>query len=137
MKCPKVRKRGRVQKSIGHKIPWKIGMLIYHPVTSRPLIFLQKKKRFYLPVTSNSGGFVTLPALQNNFVNIFFVFAWEFCIEQWRRFLVNFFLISVSHETRHQKSSKNSGKIRSKIRGKIRDENSKNSGNFRSATFLT
>ena len=26
-----------------------------------------------------------------NFVNIFFVFAWEFCIEKWRGFLVNFF----------------------------------------------
>ena len=24
-------------------------------------------------------------------VNIFFVFAWEFCIEKWRGFLVNFF----------------------------------------------
>ena len=48
-----------------------------------------------------------------------------------------FFRVSVSHETKHEKSSKNSGKIRSKIRGKIRDENSKNSGNFRSATFLT
>ena len=48
-----------------------------------------------------------------------------------------FFLVSVSHETKHEKSSKNSGKIRSKIRGKIRDKNSKNSGNFRSATFLT
>ena len=34
---------------------------------------------------------VTLPALQKNFVNIFFVFAWEFCIEKWRGFLVNFF----------------------------------------------
>ena len=48
-----------------------------------------------------------------------------------------FFLVSVSHETKREKSSKNSGKIRSKIRGKIRDEISKNSGNFRSATFLT
>ena len=81
--------------------------------------------------------FVTLPALQKNFVNIFFVFAWEFCIEKWRGFLVNFFWLSVSHETKHEKSSKNSGKIRSKIRGKIRDENSNNSGNFRSAAFLT
>ena len=44
-----------------------------------------------------------------------------------------FFLVCVSHETKHEKSSKNSGKIR----GKIRDENSKNSENFRSATFLT
>ena len=46
-----------------------------------------------------------------------------------------FFLVSVSHETKHEDSPKNSGKIRSKIRGKIRDRNSKNSGNFRSATF--
>ena len=45
-----------------------------------------------------------------------------------------FFLV---HETKHEKSLKNSGKIQSKIRGKIRDENSKNSGNFRSETFLT
>ena len=35
-------------------------------------------------------GVVTLPALQKNFVNIFVVFAWEFCIEKWRGFLVNF-----------------------------------------------
>ena len=48
-----------------------------------------------------------------------------------------FFLVSVSHETKREKSSKNSGKIRSKIRGKVRDEMSKNSGDFRSATFLT
>ena len=30
--------------------------------------------------------YVTLPALQKHFVNIFFVFAWEFCIEKWRGF---------------------------------------------------
>ena len=36
-----------------------------------------------------------------------------------------FFLVSVSHETKHEKSSKSSGKIRSKIRGKIWDENSR------------
>ena len=48
-----------------------------------------------------------------------------------------FFLVSVSHETKNENSSKNSGKIRSKIRGKIRDENFKNSGNFQSAAFLT
>ena len=34
---------------------------------------------------------VTLPALQKNFVNIFLVFTWEFYIEKWRGFLVNFF----------------------------------------------
>ena len=47
-----------------------------------------------------------------------------------------FFLVCLPRN-KARKSSKNSGKIRSKIRGKIRDENSKNLGNFRSATFLT
>ena len=40
-------------------------------------------------------------------------------------------LVSVSHETKHENSSKNS----EQTRGKIQEENSKNSGNFRSATF--
>ena len=65
-------------------------------------------------------------------MNSFFVFAWEFCIEKWRGFLMNSFLVSVSRETKHEKSSKNSGKIR----GKIRAENSKKSGNFRSQRAL-
>ena len=54
---------------------------------------------------------VALPALQKNFVNIFFVFAWEFCIEKWRGFLVNFFW-SPSHMKRSTKSPR-------KIRGKF------------------
>ena len=33
---------------------------------------------------------VTLPALQKKFVSIFFVFAWEFCIEKWRGLWVHF-----------------------------------------------
>ena len=37
------RKRGGVLKSMANKVPWKIGLLIYLPVTSRPLIFLQKE----------------------------------------------------------------------------------------------
>ena len=41
--------------------------------------------------------------------------------------LGEFFLVSVSHGTKREKSSKNSGKIRSKIWGKTRDKNSKNS----------
>ena len=65
----KVRKRGGVQKSMGSKVSWKTGMLIYLPVTSRPLISLQKEAvlslcnfatahltacilKFYLPWTS-------------------------------------------------------------------------------------
>ena len=81
--------------------------------------------------------FVTLPLLQKHFVDFFFELAWEFCIEKGRGFLVIFgelFLVSVSWETKHENSSKNSAQIRSKIRDKIRGENS---GNFRSATFLT
>ena len=42
---------------------------------------------------SNFGptAIVTLPALQKHFVDFFFKFAWEFCIEKRRGFLVNFF----------------------------------------------
>ena len=80
---------------------------------------------------------VTLPALQKNFVNIFSsCLPGNFALKMAGIF-GEFFLVSVSHETKHEKSSKNSGKIRSKIRGKIRDENSKNSGKVHSATFLT
>ena len=39
----KFRKRGGVQKSMGNKVPWKTGTLIYLLVTSRPLISLQKE----------------------------------------------------------------------------------------------
>ena len=65
----RIKKRGGIQKSMGHKVPWNIGMRICHPVTSRPLIFLQKEAvlsscsfatthliafiwHFFLPVTS-------------------------------------------------------------------------------------
>ena len=37
------RKRRGVHNSTGNKVPWKTGTLIYLPVTSRPLIFLQKE----------------------------------------------------------------------------------------------
>ena len=39
----RIRKRGGVQKSMGNKVPWKTGVPIYLPVTSRPLISLQKE----------------------------------------------------------------------------------------------
>ena len=45
------RKRGGVQKSMGNKVPWKTGMLMYLPVTLRPLIALQKEACYHL-VTS-------------------------------------------------------------------------------------
>ena len=38
-----VRKRGRVQKSMGHKVPLETGMLLCRPVTSRRLTFLRKE----------------------------------------------------------------------------------------------
>ena len=40
---PGIRKREGVQKSIGREVPWKIGVLICHSVTSRPLICPQKE----------------------------------------------------------------------------------------------
>ena len=58
---------------------------------------------------------ITLPALQKNFVNIFFVFAWEFCIEKWRGFLVNFFWSPFPTK----RSTKNPRKIRGKFRAKF------------------
>ena len=98
--------------------------------------FFQFFDQFFL-IFGGRPKSITLPALQKHLVNIFFVFGWEFCIEKMAGIFGEFFLVSVSHETKHKKSSKNSGKIRRKIREKIRDENSKNSRNFRSATFLT
>ena len=62
----------------------------------------------------------TLPALQKSFVNIFFVFAWEFCIEKWRGFLVNFFW-SPSPTKRSTKSPR---KIRGKFGAKFGAKNS-------------
>ena len=46
----------------------------------------------------------------------------------------DFFLVTVSWETKHEKASKNSGISRRIIRETMRDEKSKNSGNGRSAT---
>ena len=39
---------------MGNKDPWKTGMLMYLPVTSRPLIFLQKEA--ILSEGTNWGG---------------------------------------------------------------------------------
>ena len=58
---------------------------------------------------------VTLPDLQKNFVNIFFVFAWEFCIEKWRGFLVNFFW----SPSPTKRSTKRPRKIRGKFGAKL------------------
>ena len=86
---------------------------------------------------------ITLPDLQKtfgdlNFCGLFLRMCLRgFCFEKHRGFLVNFFLVSVSHGTKHENTSNISGKIQCKIRGKFRAENSKNSRNFRSASFLT
>ena len=53
---------------------------------------------------------LTLPALQKTFVYVFFEFAWEFYIEKWRGFLVNFFWSPFP--------TKRSTKTPQKIRGK-------------------
>ena len=56
---------------------------------------------------------------ENNFVDSFFEFAWEFSTEKWRRFLAFFFfLVSVSHETKRE----NSSQIRSKLGAKFGTE---------------
>ena len=85
---------------------------------------------------SLGAGIITLPALQRIFVNIFFVFALEFCIEEGRGVFENFSgLQFLGNEAR--KLLEKFGENSEQIREEIRDKNSKNSGNFRSATFLT
>ena len=59
---------------------------------------------------------VTLPPLQKNSVNIFFVFAWEFYIGKWRGFLVNFFWSPYPTK----RSTKSPRKIRGKFGEKFR-----------------
>ena len=44
----------QVQKSMLHEVPWKIGMLICHPATSRPLISRRKEAVFR---ENRMGGF--------------------------------------------------------------------------------
>ena len=62
---------------------------------------------------------ITLPAFKEDIVNIFFVFAWEFCIEKWRGFLVNFFW-SPSPTKRSTKSpQKTRGKFGAKFGSKF------------------
>ena len=55
-----LRKRGGVRKFLDHKVPLKIGMLIYLLVTSRPLTVLQKEA-FYLPVVGSLCSTFYLP----------------------------------------------------------------------------
>ena len=78
---------------------------------------------------------VTLPALLKTFfVDMFFEFAWEFCVEKWRGFWVNF--SGLRFPRNRARKLKFSGEISEQNSG-LNSGNSKNSGNFRSATFLT
>ena len=72
---------------------------------------------------------ITLPALQKTLVDFFFEFAWGFCIENFRVFLVNFSGLCLPRNEARKLLEK-FGKIRSKIRGKIQDENLKIRGNL-------
>ena len=80
---------------------------------------------------------LTLPPPPRKLLWIFFFgFAWGFCIQKCRGFLVSFFFSGLRFPRNEaRKLLERFGKNRSKLRGKIRDENSKNSENFRSATF--
>ena len=89
-------KRGGVQKSMGHKVPWKTGMLICRLVLLDHS-FSRRKKQFHLPVTSrppiwqlafrsfislelrdpwNGGPFRNAPLLTKNDSQI--IIFWEF-----------------------------------------------------------
>ena len=43
-----VQETRRGPESMGNKVPWKTGMLIHLPATSRPLIFLQQEARGFI-----------------------------------------------------------------------------------------
>ena len=101
---------------------------------------LQYKWKVYCDTSLRSSGgwvFCYFASSPEKFCEYFFRICLGILHWKMAGIFGEFFLVSVSHETKHENSSKNSGKIRREIRGKIRDKNLKNSGNFRSATFLT
>ena len=83
-----------------------------------PLDFSQFQPRFAKGLLRT----ITLTALQKTFVDFFFEFAWEFCFEKWRGFLVIFFwspfhttgsnkkLLKNFGENSEQNSGQNSGR---------------------------
>ena len=107
----------------------------------RPFALFCARKRssahicVFLPPTAfrmtTFGNCRTLPALQKTIVDFLLEFAWKYCVEKWRGFLVNFFWSPFPTKG----SSKTPEKIWREIRGKIQVENSRYSGNFRSAPF--
>ena len=84
-------------------------------VRARPMLVLgaMRKHCFIKPglrcLLWKKSYYITLPVLQKNFVNIFCLFAWEFCIEKRRGFLVNFFWSPSPTNRSANHSSKNSG----------------------------
>ena len=58
---------------------------------TRVFYWLASECHIIADVCSERMKIFALPALQKTFVDFFFEFAWEFCIEKWRGFLVNFF----------------------------------------------
>ena len=111
----------------GRSVPSSIAQSPQHPITLGIEILGAELRRLRCPNLGHDmggggkgmgemgvrqrSGEVTLPVLQKNSVNIFFVFAWEFCIEKWRGFLVIFFW-SPSPTKRSAKSPR-------KVRGKF------------------
>ena len=61
---------------------------------------------------------ISLPALQKTFVDFFFEFTWEFRIEKWRGFLVNFCGAVPVSGVCLEVLEENSGKAPEKLLGK-------------------
>ena len=79
----------------------------------------------------HAPSYVTLPPLQKRFVNIFLRICLGILHWKMAGIFGEFFLVSVSHETKHENSSKNSGrKFGEKFGAKFGDKNSKNRGTF-------
>ena len=76
--------------------------------------------RFSLSVCNNFVANVTLPALQTAFVEFFFGFAWECCIEKWGGFLVKFFWSPFPMKRSMKAPQKRRGKSGAKFGAKFR-----------------
>ena len=79
-----------------------------HPLTSRCPSTPENAQRNG-PAECFQPEFLLCLLSRKKLVNIFFVFAWEFCIEKMAGFFGGFFLVSVSHETKHEKILENFG----------------------------
>ena len=82
----------------------RIGFVCSVPPRSAVKILMGAHKRGLKPQIFRDN--LTLPALQKTLVDFIFKLAWGVCVERWQESLVIFFLVSVSHETKHENSSK-------------------------------